>query len=103
MLKTTEEKFKIDENTRIKFVETCGRKYVDFYKNPNPFNIRLFVTDLPQDWIARSQILDTPCSVSCARRGEEHLLRGRECQEWLPALPGACQEEQEEGAVQARH
>ena len=31
MLKTTEEAFQIDENNRIKFVETCGRKYVDYF------------------------------------------------------------------------
>ena len=37
MLKATENKFKIDDENRIKFVETGGQKYIDFYRNSNPF------------------------------------------------------------------
>ena len=40
MLKKIEDKFKIDEKSRIKFVETSGRKYIDYYRNSNPFNVR---------------------------------------------------------------
>lgn len=36
-LKKVEEKYIISERKRIKFVETSRRKYVDYFKNPNPF------------------------------------------------------------------
>ena len=37
MLKSTEDRHKINENCRIKFVEKSGVKYVDYLKNVNPF------------------------------------------------------------------
>ena len=37
MLKETEEKYKIGNCDRIKFVETAGVKYADHFKNSNPF------------------------------------------------------------------
>ena len=37
-LKDTEEKYQIDKNSRIKFVEVSGRKYVDFFKQNDPFS-----------------------------------------------------------------
>ena len=40
MLKQTEQKFQIGEENRIKFVETCGQKYIDYFRSSNPFNIK---------------------------------------------------------------
>ena len=37
MLKNTEEKYSIGRSDKIKFVETAGVKYGDYYKNSNPF------------------------------------------------------------------
>ena len=45
MLKKTEDQYKIGENNRIKFVETCSRKYVDYFRNSNPFNIKCKPSD----------------------------------------------------------
>ena len=35
MLQKTEDKFKVGDSDRIKFVETSGRKYLDFFKSSN--------------------------------------------------------------------
>ena len=40
MLKKTESKYRIGEKDRIKFIETSGRRYVDFFKSLNPFRKR---------------------------------------------------------------
>ena len=40
MLKMSEEKYKIGECDRVKFVETSGRKFIDYFKSSNPFNIK---------------------------------------------------------------
>ena len=40
MLKKTEEKYQLGENDRIKFVETSGRKFIDYFKSSDPFSIR---------------------------------------------------------------
>ena len=37
-LKKTEEKHMIDSESRIKFVEMSGRKYIDFFKTTNPLS-----------------------------------------------------------------
>ena len=40
MLKRTEERHKIGETDRIKFVETAGRKYIDFLKSGDQFRVK---------------------------------------------------------------
>ena len=38
MLQKTEEKFRISEDKRIKFVSKCGTKMIDFLQRKNPFD-----------------------------------------------------------------
>ena len=79
MLKKTEDKFKIDEKSRIKFVETSGRKYIDYYRNSNPFNVRckpedriLFaIAKVRTTLIAKLQILVILSHVNFAKREED--------------------------------
>ena len=62
MLKTTEQTYQIGEHNRIKFVETCGQKYIDYFKTSNPFNVKC----QPEETclVCESSMISSDCKVS---------------------------------------
>ena len=62
MLKQTEEHNMISEDERVKFVETCGTKYIDYLKTPSPFNEKC--KDEENCIVCKNSKANTDCRVS---------------------------------------
>ena len=75
MLKKTEEQHKIDEINRIKFVETCGVKYIDYLKTSNRLSEKCEPTE--KCFVCQSTNGVSDCKVS----NVGYLLRCKTCKE----------------------
>ena len=87
MLKETEEKHQIDENSRIKFVETSGRKYADQLKINDPFEVKCdpqekCITCQSNGKVSNCKIANVGYSLickTCKARGLERTYEGETC------------------------
>ena len=93
MLKKTEEKYKISEQSRIKFVETSGRKYVDQLRVNDPFDTNCSPNE--NCLACKDNIKPSNCKISnvgcslickmCKRRGINRTYEGETCRNvYLP-------------------
>ena len=62
MLKKTEAENRIGDKSRIKFVETCGRKYSEYLKSSNPFRAKCDKSE--KCFVCLTSPVDTDCKAS---------------------------------------
>ena len=87
MLKETEEKFQIDENSRIKFIETSGRKYIDQLRINDPFEEKCVIeekcmTCKSNEKVSNCKITNVGYSLickTCKNRGKVRTYEGETC------------------------